>query len=191
MLFDVITAVGLLATKKKRKRTSKIIKEVFVTEYIKVDGMHRNLIPPPGVVGSRGLVITKPESRIFYYNGNYDLRISPEAEEMIKKLQLTIEARNDVEQAKKIVKDNLDDGEGSEDQLSAKNQLVIKGLVNGKASASNLRDIQVKYIVKEVQDYLKTYSSAEMDIRWNNTARWKRKEEIKFFLLTQNVTVDL
>ncbi|GJT93044.1 retrovirus-related pol polyprotein from transposon TNT 1-94 [Tanacetum coccineum] len=34
-----------------------------------------------------------------------------------------------------------------------------------KASASNLRGIQVKDIVKEVKDYLKTYSSAEMDIR--------------------------
>ncbi|GKF97013.1 hypothetical protein Tco_0292834, partial [Tanacetum coccineum] len=34
-----------------------------------------------------------------------------------------------------------------------------------KASACNLRGIQVKDIVKEVKDYLKTYSSAEMDIR--------------------------
>ncbi|GJR01566.1 FAD/NAD(P)-binding oxidoreductase family protein [Tanacetum coccineum] len=54
--------------------------------------------------------------------------------------------------------------EGSEDQLSAKHQLVIKGLADIKASASNLRDIQVRDIVKEVEDYLKTYSSAEMDI---------------------------
>ncbi|GKD99494.1 hypothetical protein Tco_1387478 [Tanacetum coccineum] len=53
-----------------------------------------------------------------------------------------------------------------EDQLSAKHQLVIKGLADGKASARNLRDIQVKDIIKEVEDYLKTYSSAEMDIRW-------------------------
>ncbi|GJT90669.1 zinc finger, CCHC-type containing protein [Tanacetum coccineum] len=53
-----------------------------------------------------------------------------------------------------------------EDQLSAKHQLVIKGLANGKASASNLIDIQVKDIVKEVEDYLKIYSSAQIDIRW-------------------------
>ncbi|GJT40101.1 hypothetical protein Tco_0939966 [Tanacetum coccineum] len=54
---------------------------------------------------------------------------------------------------------------GSEDQLSAKHQLMIKGLADGKASVSNLKDIQVKDIVKEVKDYLKTYSPAEMDIR--------------------------
>ncbi|GJV43009.1 hypothetical protein Tco_1427545 [Tanacetum coccineum] len=59
--------------------------------------------------------------------------------------------------------------EGSEVQLSAKHHLVIKGLVDGKASTSNLGDIKVKDIVKEIEDYLKTYSSAEMDIRckWN------------------------
>nr|GEZ96014.1 hypothetical protein [Tanacetum cinerariifolium] len=41
-----------------------------------------------------------------------------------------------------------------------------EGLAESKASTSNLRRIQVKDIVKEVEDYLKTYSSAEMDIRW-------------------------
>ncbi|GJY86318.1 hypothetical protein Tco_0500344, partial [Tanacetum coccineum] len=43
--------------------------------------------------------------------------------------------------------------------------LGSKGLNECKNSASNLRGIQVKYIVKEVEDYLKTYSSADMDIR--------------------------
>nr|GEV94174.1 hypothetical protein [Tanacetum cinerariifolium] len=71
---------GRPAPKKKRKRTSKILKEVFVTEDIKVDGMYRNLIPPQGFVGSRGLVITKPESGIFYYNGNFDLVFQRENE---------------------------------------------------------------------------------------------------------------
>ncbi|GKD91727.1 hypothetical protein Tco_1367234, partial [Tanacetum coccineum] len=42
----------------------------------------------------------------------------------------------------------------------------IKGLVEYKASASNLRRIQVKDIVKKVEDYLKTYSSAGKDISW-------------------------
>ncbi|GKA64665.1 reverse transcriptase domain-containing protein [Tanacetum coccineum] len=42
---------------------------------------------------------------------------------------------------------------------------MIKGLADSKASASNLRDIQVKDIVKEVKDYLKTYLPAKMDIR--------------------------
>ncbi|GKD31803.1 hypothetical protein Tco_1242581 [Tanacetum coccineum] len=35
-------------------------------------------------------------------------RGTPEAEEMFKKMELTIEARNDVNQARKIVQDNLD-----------------------------------------------------------------------------------
>ncbi|GKC86725.1 hypothetical protein Tco_1147374 [Tanacetum coccineum] len=152
--------------------------------------MDRNLISPQGVVASRGLVITEPELGIFYYNRNYDLvfqrenefhlattpqlirllndiqRNSSEAEEMYKKLELTIEARNDVNQARKIIRNNLDGDEGNEDPLSAMHQLVIKGLADGKALASNLKDIQVKDIVKEVEDYLKTYSSAEIDIRW-------------------------
>ncbi|GJY48509.1 hypothetical protein Tco_0438465 [Tanacetum coccineum] len=52
----------------------------------------------------------------------------------------------------------------NEDSLSAKHQRAVKGLVECKASASNLRRIQVKDIVKEVEDILKTYSSAGMDI---------------------------
>ncbi|GKC66903.1 hypothetical protein Tco_1099501, partial [Tanacetum coccineum] len=40
----------------------------------------------------------------------------------------------------------------------------MKGLSECKASESNIRRIRVKYIVKEVKDYLKTYSSAEIDI---------------------------
>nr|GEU44070.1 alpha/beta hydrolase domain-containing protein 13 [Tanacetum cinerariifolium] len=40
----------------------------------------------------------------------------------------------------------------------------IKGLAECKASASNLRRIQVKEIIKEVEEYLKTYSSAGMNI---------------------------
>ncbi|GJY66316.1 hypothetical protein Tco_0468554, partial [Tanacetum coccineum] len=55
---------------------------------------------------------------------------------------------------------------GEEDQQSAKHQLAVKGLSEGKASESNIRRIQVKDIVKEVKDYLKTYLSAGMDISW-------------------------
>ncbi|GKA07986.1 hypothetical protein Tco_0687317 [Tanacetum coccineum] len=43
---------------------------------------------------------------------------------------------------------------------------VLQGLPELKASASNIRRIQVKDIVKEVEDNLKTYSSAGMDISW-------------------------
>ncbi|GJR90228.1 hypothetical protein Tco_0214239 [Tanacetum coccineum] len=154
---------------KKRKRT-KILKEVFVTENVTVDGMHRNLVPPPGIEGRQGLVIREPESEIFFYNENWDLvfqreeefhlattaqlirvqrsiqRGTPKAEKMFRKLELTIEARDDAAQARDIIKDNLD------------------GLSECKASESNIRRIRVKDIVKEVEDYLKTYSSAGMDI---------------------------
>ncbi|GJY02547.1 hypothetical protein Tco_0360699 [Tanacetum coccineum] len=41
-----------------------------------------------------------------------------------------------------------------------------EGLAECKASTSNLRRIQVRDIVKEVEDYLETYSSAGMDISW-------------------------
>nr|GEV31791.1 copia protein [Tanacetum cinerariifolium] len=92
----------------------------------------RNLAPPPGVEGRRGLVIKEPEACIFYYNGNFDLvfqresefhlattpqlirlqsaiiRGTLEAKEMYKLMKLTIEARNDAAEARRIVKDNLD-----------------------------------------------------------------------------------
>ncbi|GKC65268.1 hypothetical protein Tco_1097866 [Tanacetum coccineum] len=116
---------------RKRKRISKIL-QVFVKEKRVVDMMQQNLIPPQGVEGSRGRVIREPELDIFYYNGNFDLafqseeefhlasiaqlirikdgiqRGTPEAEEMFKKMEMAIEARDDVIQARKIVQDNLD-----------------------------------------------------------------------------------
>ncbi|GJR89709.1 hypothetical protein Tco_0213720 [Tanacetum coccineum] len=42
----------------------------------------------------------------------------------------------------------------------------MKGLSECKASERNIRRTQVKDIIKEVEDYLKTYSSTEMDISW-------------------------
>ncbi|GJX42248.1 hypothetical protein Tco_0257238 [Tanacetum coccineum] len=127
-----IHALSSKVKKEEKKRTFEIIKEVFVSEDIVIDGMHRNLVPPPGVEGPRGLVIREPESGIFFYNGNFNLvfqreeefhlativqlirtqsaiqRDTLEAEEMFKKLELTIEARSDVAEARKIVKENLD-----------------------------------------------------------------------------------
>ncbi|GKE80705.1 hypothetical protein Tco_1550705 [Tanacetum coccineum] len=61
-----------IAEEKKRKRTQ-FLKEAFVTEDIKVDGMDRNLIPPPEVVPIEGLVIREHESGIFYMNRNADI----------------------------------------------------------------------------------------------------------------------
>nr|GEV44539.1 hypothetical protein [Tanacetum cinerariifolium] len=62
----------LTAEEKKRKRTE-LIKEVFVTKNVKVDGMDMNLIPPSGIMPIQGLVINEPESRIFFMNGNTDM----------------------------------------------------------------------------------------------------------------------
>nr|GEV10079.1 hypothetical protein [Tanacetum cinerariifolium] len=64
----------------KRKRSLEILKVVFVQQDVIVDGMHRNLVPPQEFVGSRGLVITEPEDRIFYYNGNFNLDFKRESE---------------------------------------------------------------------------------------------------------------
>ncbi|GJX61733.1 hypothetical protein Tco_0294633 [Tanacetum coccineum] len=87
------------------------------------------------------------------------LRGTPEAEEFFKKMELTIEARDDANQARKIIQDKLD---GLGQNVSA----GIKGLAECKSSVSNLRRIQVKDIIKEFKDHLKTYSSAGMDISW-------------------------
>ncbi|GKA01188.1 hypothetical protein Tco_0673853 [Tanacetum coccineum] len=53
-------------------------------------------------------------------------------------------------------------------KLSAKYQLAVKGLSECKASESNIRHIHVRDIVKKVEDHLKTYSSAGMDISWTS-----------------------
>ncbi|GJW54033.1 hypothetical protein Tco_0098118 [Tanacetum coccineum] len=127
---------GKPAEDRKRKRT-KILHEVFVKENIVVDRMHINLIPPLGVVGSREFHLATTAQLIRQQSAIQ--RATPEAKEMIKKLKLTIEARDD----------------------------VIKGLSECKASERNIRRIQVKDIVKKVKDYLKTYSSAGMDINWS------------------------
>nr|GEY40071.1 hypothetical protein [Tanacetum cinerariifolium] len=46
---------------KKQKRTE-FFKEIFMTEYIRVDGMNKNLITPSWITLIDGLVINKPES---------------------------------------------------------------------------------------------------------------------------------
>ncbi|GKB16295.1 retrovirus-related pol polyprotein from transposon TNT 1-94 [Tanacetum coccineum] len=51
---------------------------------------------------------------------------------------------------------------------------VMKGLSKCKALESNIRRIRVKDIVNEVEDYLKTYSSAGMDISWIVTQMLRR-----------------
>ncbi|GJV16322.1 hypothetical protein Tco_1361645 [Tanacetum coccineum] len=61
--------------KAEKEKSKKRLKEDII-----VDRMHRNLVPPLGVVGSLGLVIREPESGIFSYNRNFDLVFQREEE---------------------------------------------------------------------------------------------------------------
>nr|GEV51751.1 hypothetical protein [Tanacetum cinerariifolium] len=94
-----------------KRKGAEFVKEVFVTEDVKVDRIGKNLIPPPGVIPIHGLVISEPELGIFFMNGK-----------------------------------------------------VMKGLSECKALKRNVKLIQAKDIVKEVEDHLKTYLSAGRDI---------------------------
>nr|GEV51936.1 hypothetical protein [Tanacetum cinerariifolium] len=62
----------------------------------------------------------------------------------------------------------------------------MKGLSECKASEGNIRRIRVKDIVKEVEDYLKTYSSARMDISW-----YGRKEHFILPIQVSTAHVDV
>nr|GEV22983.1 RNA-directed DNA polymerase, eukaryota [Tanacetum cinerariifolium] len=75
-----LTAFGLSTLEKKKKRSYEFTKKVFVKEDIVMDRIHRNLVPPLGILPLEGLVISEPESRIFYYNGNFDLVFQRESE---------------------------------------------------------------------------------------------------------------
>nr|GEW01286.1 integrase, catalytic region, zinc finger, CCHC-type, peptidase aspartic, catalytic [Tanacetum cinerariifolium] len=136
--------IGPAAEKKKRKRVE-FFKEVFVIEDVRVDGMGRNLIPPPGFIPIQGLVISKPESEIFFMNRNTNICFQRENEFHLTPTTKLIRLQNQI-------------------KVDSKDSEVMKGLFECKASESNVRRIQVKDIIKEVKDYLKTYSSAGMDI---------------------------
>nr|GEU65471.1 hypothetical protein [Tanacetum cinerariifolium] len=126
-----LATFGLSAEEKKRKRTE-FIREFFVTENIRVDGMHMNLIPPPGIMPIQGVVINEPESGIFFMNENTDIGFQREMEfhltptvelirlqnqikvdskiarEMVSKMNYVIEAMSDCIKAREIVEKNLD-----------------------------------------------------------------------------------
>nr|GEZ44743.1 hypothetical protein [Tanacetum cinerariifolium] len=117
--------------KKRKKKRTGFLKEIFVTEDIRVDGMNRNLIPPPGVVPNEGL-IKEHESRIFYMNSDTNvvfqrksefhltstvqlihiqnqIKVDSEiASEMYKMMNYVIEAMDDCIEARKTVQKNLD-----------------------------------------------------------------------------------
>ncbi|GJR09136.1 hypothetical protein Tco_0791788 [Tanacetum coccineum] len=75
-----LSTFGVSINEKKRRKSSKILKEVFMKEDVVVDGMHRNLVRPLRVKGRKGLVIREPEYGIFFYNGNFDLVFQREEE---------------------------------------------------------------------------------------------------------------
>ncbi|GJR82668.1 hypothetical protein Tco_0153453 [Tanacetum coccineum] len=108
-----------------------------------VGGMQRNLSLPDGVVRKAGLAIKEPETGIF---------CAMKSLICIDELIYEIESRPNVVQTREIVAKNIDVADG--------HHRTMKGL----ASESNLRCIHVKDIIKEVKDYLKSYSSAGMDI---------------------------
>nr|GEY75274.1 hypothetical protein [Tanacetum cinerariifolium] len=68
------------AAERKRKRSSEVLNQVFLKEDIMVDGIHTNLATLPGVEGSKGLLISEPKSRIFFYNRNFDMVFQKEEE---------------------------------------------------------------------------------------------------------------
>ncbi|GJU72069.1 hypothetical protein Tco_1263474 [Tanacetum coccineum] len=65
-----------------------------------VDGMKRNLAPPPGVEGRKGLVIKEPEEGILQ---GLIIRDTPEAEEVYNLMKLEIKSRDDVTKAREIL----------------------------------------------------------------------------------------
>nr|GEV18103.1 retrovirus-related Pol polyprotein from transposon TNT 1-94 [Tanacetum cinerariifolium] len=135
-------------TKEKKRKRVEFVKEVFVTEDVRVDGMDRNLIPPPGVIPIQCFVISEPESGIFFMNRNTNIGFQRENEFHLAPTIKLIRLQNQI-------------------KVDSKDSKVMKGLSKCKASESNVRRIQVKDTVKEVEDHLKTYSSAGMDISWN------------------------
>nr|GEV88377.1 retrovirus-related Pol polyprotein from transposon TNT 1-94 [Tanacetum cinerariifolium] len=119
-----ISTFGVSINDKKIKRSSEILTEVFKKKDVVVGS-------PLGVEGRKGLVIEEPELGVFFYNGNFDLvfqrekefhlattpqlirlqngilRWTPEGEEFFKKIELTIEARDEANHTRKIIQDNL------------------------------------------------------------------------------------
>ncbi|GJS55879.1 hypothetical protein Tco_0629241 [Tanacetum coccineum] len=90
----------LTAEDKKRKR-AEFIKEMFVTEDVRVDGMNRNLIPPPGLCQLKDL-----SSRNLSQN---QIKVNSEiASEMYRSMNYVIEVRADCIAARKTVQGNLD-----------------------------------------------------------------------------------
>ncbi|GKC02748.1 hypothetical protein Tco_0994358 [Tanacetum coccineum] len=74
-----LATLGMSAEDKKQKRT-KFLKEMFVTEDIRMDRMYRNLTPPIGIIPIDRLVIAEPKSGIFFMNKNINVAFQRESE---------------------------------------------------------------------------------------------------------------
>ncbi|GJW42614.1 hypothetical protein Tco_0071413 [Tanacetum coccineum] len=143
-----------MTDEKRKKKMTKFIKEVFVTEDVRVDGIERNPIPHPGVALIQGLVINEPEPWIFFMNWNTDIGFQREnefhlapttdliriynkiktdseiASEMFTKMIYVIEARNDCNKAREIVEKNLDNV--TKEPLSDGTQRLCKDSLSAK-----------------------------------------------------------
>ncbi|GJS50163.1 hypothetical protein Tco_0600284 [Tanacetum coccineum] len=73
-----LTIFELPPAEKKRKRRVEVMKEVFLKEYIIVDGMHKKLTPSEGVINHWYGIRNK--IRDFVYNGSLDLVFQRESE---------------------------------------------------------------------------------------------------------------
>ncbi|GKD52359.1 hypothetical protein Tco_1281335 [Tanacetum coccineum] len=163
-----LATFGMTTKEKKRKRTQ-FLKEDFVTKDIRVDGMNRNLIPPPRVVSIKVLIINEPESGIFFMNRNTNIAFQRESEfhltPTIQLIRIQNQTKVDSEIANEMFRKLIYVIEARGDCTKAR-ETVMKGLSECKASESNIIRIRVKDIVKKVEDYLKTYLSVGMDISW-------------------------
>ncbi|GJS69564.1 retrovirus-related pol polyprotein from transposon TNT 1-94 [Tanacetum coccineum] len=166
--------VHTLASKNKSKSNDILLKSLKAKFELIKTYAGKLAIPPPPELTTVGLFAAERKRKrssemlkevferrhygIFFYNGTFNLVFQREEEFHLATTTQLIRTQNAIQR--------VQDSAVNEDSLSAKHQQTMKGLVECKASASNLRRIQVKYIVKEVEDHLKTYSSAGMDISW-------------------------
>nr|GEY59317.1 hypothetical protein [Tanacetum cinerariifolium] len=100
-----LSAYPITPAERKRKRPSEMIEQVFVKDNIRVDGMERNLNPSRRVVGEFEFHLSTTPQLITTQQAIQ--RNTPEAEDMYKKLEFKIEAKDDAAEAKRTVKENL------------------------------------------------------------------------------------
>ncbi|GJZ74076.1 hypothetical protein Tco_0638222 [Tanacetum coccineum] len=109
-------------------------------------------LPPPPALATFGMTAEEKKRK---RTQNTDTAFQRESEFQLTPTIQLIRIQNQIKVDSEIA-----------DEMFRKLIYVMKGLSECKASESNIRRIQVKDIVGEVEDYLKTYSSAIMDINW-------------------------